>query len=275
MHGKEVNRKARTQPWCRRCRRERNQWSVGDKRFLLSLGVAMEREVAVREEGNGERGKKTDRECKEMSPSSQWKWTMALTYQRNWTRHTSKGADRAKLTSGWLKRKVGSGAKLDNYSKNRGNECAELRRNSKWNPSHSLYKVQHRLPLPHWDFWSTNLSSLPRFPKAYLCPYFPPCSVWILCFIPKTTFLHNVQVICPHSLYFPGKTSTLMKLYRPTTSPHPNSLPAPLSSGMRLGKDCSGAHPAEIPEPRAPPCSPAHCQCQVSLFLFLKETNWN
>ena len=111
--------------------------SVGDKRFLLSLGVAMERQIPVREEGNGEKGKKTDRECKEMSPSSQWKWTMSLTYQRNWTRHTSKGADRAKLTSGWLNRKVGSGAKLDNYSKNRGNECAKLRRNSKWNPSHS------------------------------------------------------------------------------------------------------------------------------------------
>ena len=45
--------------------------SVGDKRFLLSLGVAMERQIPVREEGNGEKGKKTDRECKEMSPSSQ------------------------------------------------------------------------------------------------------------------------------------------------------------------------------------------------------------
>ena len=57
--------------------------------------------------------------------------------------------------------------------------------------------------------------------------------------------------------------------------PPPNSLPVPLSSGMRLGKDRNGAHPAEIPEPTAPPCGPAHCQRQVSLFLFLKETNWN
>ena len=139
----------------------------------------------------------------------------------------------------------------------------------------SLYKVQHRLPLPLWDFWSTILSSLPHFPKPSLCPYFPPCSVWILCFIPKTTFLHNVQSICPHSLYFPGKTSTLMKLYRPATSPPPNSLPAPLSSGMRLGKDRNGAHPAEIPEPTAPPCGPAHCQRQVSLFFWKKLTETN
>lgn len=97
-----------------------------------------------------------------MSPSSQWKWTMAFTYQRKWTRHTSERADRGKPTSGWLNRKVGSGAKLDSYSKKRGNECAELRRNSKCKPSHSLCKVQHRLPC--WDFWS-NLSSLPHFPK--------------------------------------------------------------------------------------------------------------
>ena len=58
-------------------------------------------------------------------------------------------------------------------------------------------------------------------------------------------------------------------------APSPNSLPAPLSSGMGLGKDHSGAHCAEIPEPTAPPRGPAHCQHQVSLFLFLKETNWN
>lgn len=114
---------------------------------------------------------------------------------------------------------------------------------------------------------STNVSSLPPSQPS-LCPYFPPCSVWIVCFISKTTSLHNVQSICPFFLCISWQNSTLMKLYRLTTCPL-SQFPATWqwdgAGEDTVGPLCGNSR-AHSPHP-----SPAIASTKLVCFLFWKK----